>query len=412
MRFRTRPLVGALLALCAGAQAAEVRVVAPAGAPYATLQAAITAANDGDVVLVKSGDYAGATIEGKGLAIVEDSGAVARVTGTLLVQNVAAGQVVVVTGLEIAAANAPALEARAVAGSLRVESCALRVSPSFAVTSVPACELVDAADAVLVATQCTGGTTQNGIIPGGAAVRATRGRLALYDCVLQGAPGVFQAGRGGPGIALVDGELFASNCDLRGGGGGPGGVQFTGGPGCFAQLPLPGGPGGDAASLSTAQPVRVLDCRPVGGSGGPGGVNACGSQAAAGSAGGASLVSATALSGVARVLSGSSVAREGQAHALRIRGVPGERAWVFLAAGGGHAFHASLAGVAAIQNPFLLRLPLGVIPAGGELDASLAVPELGPQVAASLRHAQVVCVSPGSLRLAGPCVLVRLDAAQ
>lgn len=412
MRSRPLALVAPLLAMCAGAQAADVRVVAPSGAPYTTLQAAITAAADGDVVLVKSGDYAGATIDGKGLVVVEDEGETVRLTSALVVQNVSAGQCVVLAGLEVAAANAPALEARSIAGALRVESCVLRVSPSFAVSSVPACELVDVADAVLAATHCTGGTTQNGILQGGAAVRATRGKLALYDCVLQGAPGVYQAGRGGFGLALVDGELFASNCDLRGGIGGPGGVQFTGGPGCLAQFPLPGGPGGDAVSLATAWPVRMLDCRPAGGAGGAGGVTACGSQAASGAAGGAALGSTTIVPGVARTFSAAVVAREGQAHVLRVRGIPDERAWVFLAANGGHAFHAALAGVAAIQNPFLMRIPLGVIPSSGELVASLAVPELGPQVAASVRHAQVVCTSPAGLALAGPRVLVRLDAAR
>lgn len=388
-----------------------VRVVAPAGAPYATLQAAVDAAVDGDVVLVRTGDYAGCAIDGKALMLVEDAGASARVTSTLFVRNLAAGQCVVLAGFEMAGSNAPALEADAIQGSLRGEGLALRVSPSFANASVPAVDLRDVQDVAFVRSTFTGGATGNGIVAGGAGLRAQNAGLALYDCALDGAYGVYSSGRGGEGLNVSGGELFASNCDLRGGIGGPGGVQFTGGPGCAAWFPLPGGTGGDALRALSGATSRLLDCRLSGGAGGPGGVTSCGVPGATGTAGSSASGSSSVLAGVSRSLAAPFVAREGESVPWTVRGSAGERAWLFFANGPGQQFHAALFGSALIANPFAYRIPLGTIPASGELTVHLLVPELGPGLDARVRFVQALCTSSSGARLAGSGVVAWLDAA-
>ena len=78
----------------------QVLVVGP-GEPFVTIQPAIDAAQDGDVVLVRPGTYAGFVVDGKSLVVHAD-GAVTLTESVekscIQVQNVPAGSRVVVRG--------------------------------------------------------------------------------------------------------------------------------------------------------------------------------------------------------------------------------------------------------------------------------------------------------------------------
>src|SRR5262245_17885648 len=88
-------LIGAMPAL------ADVLVVRGPGATHPTLQAAINAAVDGDVILVRAGTDSSALISAKGIAIVVEPGAIAVVNGSFTIEQLASAQSVVVTGLKI-----------------------------------------------------------------------------------------------------------------------------------------------------------------------------------------------------------------------------------------------------------------------------------------------------------------------
>ena len=77
----------ALLASLAGPARAGVLVVAPTGA-YTTIQAAVDAAVDDDVILVKSGTYPSFVVRGKSLVIAEDAGHTVLVDGAIRIGNI------------------------------------------------------------------------------------------------------------------------------------------------------------------------------------------------------------------------------------------------------------------------------------------------------------------------------------
>src|SRR6187455_3129144 len=93
-----------LLAPLAGA---DVRVVSSTG-PYTQIQAAVNAASDGDLVLVKPGPvYVGFHVQAKSLSIVADAGAgTVPVFGTMIVSDLAAGQTVSLSGFVVNATAA------------------------------------------------------------------------------------------------------------------------------------------------------------------------------------------------------------------------------------------------------------------------------------------------------------------
>lgn len=242
---------------------AGVRVVSSAGgAPYTTIQGAVNAAVDGDVVLVRNvGAYAGFTVTNKALAIVGDSAtSTVRVNGAVSVTNVGATRAVVLANLEIqgptngtSGPTTTALRVESVSGSVRLQRCTILGgdgtygddSFGYGYTTrggfgmrIENC----AGDVALELCTLRGGSGQftdtfyHGVAyangsPGSDALYVADARVATYDCALTGGAGGnsyddVNAGDGAAGLRLVrvapsaSPRLMAANTSFSGGRGG------------------------------------------------------------------------------------------------------------------------------------------------------------------------------------------------
>src|SRR5688572_23610743 len=204
--MRTRSILVTLACALAGRARADVLVVGPAPA-FPSIQAAVNAAQDGDVVLVKGGTWPSFSIVDRALAIVADDGAVVNVSGAILVANLAATRDVVLSGLRatgmlaVFPQNVYGLHASNCAGSLRVQDCELRGGPALPYdycalrpdgALVQSCQDVVFTRTVLEGVDYTtlnvppGLGSQRG---GGQGLFAHSSRVALYGCALAGGYG-------------------------------------------------------------------------------------------------------------------------------------------------------------------------------------------------------------------------------
>ncbi|HVS18278.1 MAG TPA: hypothetical protein VMT18_06745 [Planctomycetota bacterium] len=247
----------------------SVRLVGAGGvASYTEIQDAVLAAQDGDLILVGSGQYKAVQVQAKGLAIFATPGASIDVENHLRILDLASDQSVVVHGLsvgDVVKGPSPSLVVQNCAGPVRVQDCDL-FGVELWLSDID-CPLqpgvlganVQGADSVaLIGCTVVGGQAEAYVqgmdcepLDGGAALRAFASRVALHDSFLTGAKGVASkgGGKGGPGL-LVEGN---STVDSSGGAvaGGNGGVGST----CMCQNfgGLAGGvPSGVWRSLGTA----------------------------------------------------------------------------------------------------------------------------------------------------------------
>src|SRR5690349_9408266 len=99
----TTPLCTALALACLPAPAfAGVHIVDATGrGDQLTIAAAVAAASEGDLVLVRSGTYAGFVVDDKALVIALDVGALVTIEGTIEIDNLAGGKSLVLEGLSV-----------------------------------------------------------------------------------------------------------------------------------------------------------------------------------------------------------------------------------------------------------------------------------------------------------------------
>ncbi len=231
------------LALLAPLGTASQIVVDPGGGgDFTDLQAAIDSAQDGDVIVVRGGQYPQITIHDRSLSILASLGTTPIVHG-IRIQNLAAGRAVLSRGLESVATGGGnnALYVLQCEGTVRVEDCTLT-------SDAPAFEAFASTDTMLVG--CTLRTLGPASTAYGAGARLRGSRAALYHCDVEGAvgPGGFYQGNpGAPGASLENESfLYLGDTLVRGGQGGDG---FD-----FGALGGDGGPGlwVDASSVAHA----------------------------------------------------------------------------------------------------------------------------------------------------------------
>lgn len=420
LRSHRNPLLAGVsfLALATFGRAGVI-VVAPSGGQYTQIQAAVVAANPGDVLLVRSGTYAPVTVNGKPLTITADTGATVTIQGTTRVVNLPAGGVVVLSGLrgrgltsDTSSEEAGAgLLLRSNSGFVRVQGCEFTGAIGFddgGTALGGCCNLPNGAgwDAARVES-CNGGTTFTSTIlqagraanvshfcycgigqMGGDGLLSLASMVALYDCTLNGGAGGgggFRGGVGGSGLVTVVSQgVLASNTVIAGGMGGDG----------YDFLYCEGGDGGTGARLGTGTSVQRIGSLIYGG---PGGQNAGGGAGPPGAPG-----DPTSGSGSVFTFAGPRVqmiapllARESTSPSILVRGAAGRVAAVTISRLPRFQPLPSWRGVLLVQQTIPARwLLLGTIPANGELQGTLDLRELGTGVASATWFLQAVHTDP------------------
>jgi hypothetical protein len=427
VRPTLRLSLAALLALALPLSAARADVLVVDGlgtGDFDSLIAAVAAAEEGDVLLVKhlanTWPIVTVTLGDKSLTIVSDGGQ--PDVDRLVVQDLPAGKVIVLRGLDLDAG----LQLIDNQGSVRVESCLLQglggspggpTSESF--DGSPGLRIEGCHDVALADCSITGGNgadvfeddTEWNPTAGGAGLALIDSRVTLTHCGLVGGQGGSDfddgdSGRnGGDGVSNVDGTLVLVGGSLVGGDGGNGGCNF------FPSFCGWGGSGGNGlrnATAGAASFVRGIALMQGGAAGsGAGGMPD-------GSAGRKILQVAGSVTSWGHSATGFSVSspvREGQPLAVSATGQPGDAIWVLASLAPAQSVKPPYQGSLLVGAPLFVQLPLGVVPGSGTLQVVTPAPVLVPG-AESLDVFLQGVVQRGSTWLLAPAsTLTLLDAA-
>ncbi len=380
-----------LLGIHTSASATDVLVVG-SGGPYFTINQALQAASDGDIILVKTGGQSAFTVDGKSVVITISSGGQLAFDGQMVVRNVGAGGLVAISGLKSNAQQAPAQPGAVLsgnAGGVRLQDCGsvgtktvLGGSGQFAAGIV----IENCASAVLFRCTMLGGThsapgTGDGT-PGGYGLYSNESSVHLIGTSVTGGKGGpandddhgHSGGAGGNGVVIDSGVLTGISM-IAVGGNGAGGKPGDGSLSCNN-----GGNGGAAGHGVVVGGFSTLRRKPgvtmTAGLPGSGAPSFCGGSAGqAGAAGQGLVVGPSALDvllpGVARYLTASTVVREQQNMNLTFTGQPGDEVRVRV-----ERFQPSGSPSKQLANP----ITIGIIPSTGNLVANVPIGELGAGV--------------------------------
>jgi hypothetical protein len=411
--------------------AGDVLVVDAAGAgAFTSIQAAVTASADGDVVLVRAGTYSGdVTVDARTLTLVGEG--MPRLVGHLKVQNLDTPDVVNIAGLIVAPPQGTfpvtpyvgALDVRLARGRVRVQDCDLRGADSEGHSPYwswgvgaqpdggPGVLSVMSLDLALVDCAVRGGVGAFSVVAvsgygGDGIVAQDVTHLALVRTVTRGGEGGLgdDPGNGGAGVRLVGRTtLYLAYSALNGGAAGcwsgfmgsPNWIT-TGGPGLFRGAASRtydfeglffGGPAADGACLTPAGSTPGL---PDEGSG-----------------------ALHALNGFPNTLHAPTIVREGTPWSVEVVGPVGELARLLHATETGFGFRPSG------EQPLLLRAPTistpgagSVIPGTQRVSLPMSAFQLPPSVDADVEWLQAL-VGPagGTATFSSARFVVRLDAA-
>lgn len=343
------------------------------GADFTGLAAAVAAAGDGDILIVKGGTYFDVTIDDKSLVLIgEPAGAETPDLLGLTIRNLSSTKRVVIRGLRLDGFLGHPAAARVEKndGPVIFEGCTFE--NSFSTTSLA----VEESDSVFVIRSVLRGLDGTPSVFASSfaysAVSSLSSRLFIHDSLIEGGDGAaanlgpfgdIRKGLGGaPAIEVIGGTLFVSGGTTRGGDGG-------------ANLEILGtcagaGFGAPAIRLTGNALLRRLDALLVGGVGG----------AANGSCpGGASGPEVEILAGrvetiaeTARSIEVSGLVREGQSATVTLQGASGDLVAVL------YGFQDAGLYVPGLQGGLLVGLPplitvLGPIPATG-LSVAVTIP--------------------------------------
>lgn len=397
---------------------AEVHVVAQSGGDFASIQAAVNAAVDGDTIVVRAGTFAGFTIQGKSLAVAGDGDVV--VTQPIVVRALAAAQSCSLSGLRNSAASGGGLRVELVEGAVRVVQCELRAGVSWG-EGLAAASITSSSGNVAFA-HCTlvggaAGVPYDDFDPGffgGVGLLVVGGRAAVHDSTITGGRGgdatYSAAGRGGSAIefrpsSFAGSGLFVCGSTLTGGRGGDSYEDTQ------AEFTMPGD-GGVGVWLHAGNVAQVRDCVVAGGAPGVGIFCIPPWPPSAGPATFGAGAFYTLLAPRV-VLEAPSLVREGSTANLRVRGIAGETAYLDWGRAPSFQPLPSAGGIKLVSTPVPSRVQiLGTIPASGELDVALDFPLHGVTFTAHQRYLQAFTRDTGGVTtLGGFAVVSVVDAA-
>lgn len=424
--MRLRSIVTTLLALGAlsiASARAGVIVVAPSGAPFSSIQTAVNAAADGDIVLVKAGTYSGFAVGSTSIDVVADAGASVVIQGAVVVSQLAVTRTVTLTGLTVRGPLGtggglgwiPALRISDDAGAVRVQGCELigHDGPPCSEDYFwggSAARVMNSPNVAFARCTLIGGNGSDygtGIGYGGyggKGIYASASRIAVYDCDLHGGRGGSQTvacgwtgsfglgGIGGDG-ALVSAcpQFFVARSSFRAGD--PG---FAGG---FPGEPAYGIYAGNNPTITTLESVFVSN--PSSGGGTYPGIQFTDPG---------TLI---ALPGTGRTLTTNRVVREGASLRVALDGEPGDVVELMLADQSRFVLSSAWRGVSLLRAPKPAPVMLvGVIDATGVLDLTWPIADLGTGVQGRRVFLQAAFRdTAGITTLSTPATVVLLDAA-
>jgi hypothetical protein len=370
--------------------ATAVWIVGPGG-DFDQVQDAVDVAQNGDLILVHSGQYWPVTIDNLAVDIIADLNCAVTILGGVDVSNLSASQTVVIAGIDLFAD--PPFEGNAVnlvnnQGSLRLEHCALETTVVYHSHAAHGAYIDQCDDVAFTHCSVTGGKDEYWDFSAGHGVKANLSTIALYESDIQGCDGVNGGGYygadghdGGDGFNGTDVHLFASGCSFIGGDGGDG-VDAS-----ANNEAGDGGDGGAGVHLQLGNPLSKyfsLDCQCLGGKGGEGGDGYIWPPYyPPGEDGddGASIVAPYELNfdGIAHDFHLTTPVRENQLMQVSMEGDPGNYASIFLGFDTDTKLFYSFRGQFLLSvNPMPLLVYFGQLDTGGQLTASIPIPDLGP----------------------------------
>lgn len=347
MKFRFRTLlscVGFIAGLGSTTLAQAVIVVDANNNPgtnFVSLPAAVAAANEEDVLLIRPGTYSDTVIDGKSLVLQSSSPGGAFFGLTVL--NLGTGQFLAVRDCNVTTALIKdCLGAVLLEGSSSF-SYLIRRSNSVVLRNCIVFNFFG---------ECDSG------------INVTNSNLYIYDSVVAGSTSNPLQCSGGPAVAQFNGRLFVH------------GSELTGGPGFgFGIFSCPG----SGISLFGINPiVEILDSQVRAGSGGFALPIANFSQAG----------QVIQLPGIARVVSSAGFVKEGQSTSITYEGVAGDLVWLTYS-----SQPAAVTSFPQVNGYYHGLLPptimaVGAIPAGGTLVQPVTAPLLPPGVDVDSFYAQ------------------------
>jgi hypothetical protein len=398
-----RPILAALLASIAATPllALDVHTVAADGhSDFTTIQAAVDAAANGDVVLVRGGAYPAVTVDGKSLWIAR-VGTKSVGVPSVVVRNLAIDQRVVLAkiGMTSTSTLVPALHVIDNLGHVHVVDCAIRGRNVIEVFDGGPGAWIEDSRAVTM-TRCSisggGGGLSWGSAggTGGTGLVSDRATPALYDCVVAGGSGGGQkdwpGGDGGTACHVKSRSVFMSGGTIAGGQGGSGHIKSGGGA---------AGDGGVGLIVDAAAAVQLLGVAPVGGMGGDSFWSEDGVQGASSSGAG----TITNLQDTPRLLHAELVTSQSQLVSLEIRGSDGDRVYFGTSLSPGFTPSPAALGydLLAPNARFNLR-PIGTIGFGGILKVQVPMLEIGAQPMRPLFGQAIVVDVQGRVVRSGP----------
>lgn len=360
------PVLAALLA--APLQAQSVWVVdhfAGAGHDFTNFADALAAANDGDTLLVRGGTYAeDLVIDGRSIDVVAEETNLVIVRG-LQVRNVAAGQSVIVHGIEtlpLTIVAGASLVVSDCTGPVMLEECIFRSGEQVLPTAGTGGKFIRDSTAVTIA-RCRFEAESFLQLPG---LLIEDSRVALFEAELEGRDGIAAdfftpIVPPTPALELRATHATLSACELIGGDGAAG---FNGGhfPTCND-----GGDGAPALLVGGATPsnATLLDCDLLPGAGGLASPFFCPGTVDGAAGARIELVNGTAAEPTVHAptyILGSPL-RSGAPLFFVIEGAPQSTTWVRIGFGPGtHLGHPILEGLLTVGAPDLMLpfFPSGV----------------------------------------------------
>jgi hypothetical protein len=412
----------------AGGQVWIVDELLGPGTNYGHLQPAMDAAADGDVLLVRSGDYEPFTLVGKSLAVFADVGHQVNVLvepdtipGELAlapdgsqIRDLPQGGWFTVRGIAFRVADptylAINLWLRDCAGRTWIEDCSL-------FKGRPSLQADDALSVTLVRSVLSGAGGGQiapclGSFGAGGALFANSSPLWCYSTVALGGGGASALNCLEPGLAAKPGETGIENHEssvllvgsaVVGGSGGAGGTMASGE--CLA-------PADGAAALWLSGGAAQAWLVDTGLAGGTGGVaeGACPGATSPGTALEAEPGAAVEWQADAPVLSATAVAREGELVVLAVTAEVGSNVFALFSEQQAGALEPDLSGALLIGESMGIA-PLGTVDRTGILTYAHVVHELGPGVEGAVVYIQPLAYSPatGRCTLGAPSASLLLD---